>query len=171
VPFIARWPARIKGGRRTKALACLTDIYTTLEAITDQPRKALGGEDGFSLLPVLSGEGSSGRDTLISHSIGGSFAIRQGPWKLCLSAGSGGWSAPREGDAKKKGLPKMQLFQLDHDRGERKNLVSAHPEKVESLLRLLEKQVREGRCTPGEPVPNDREVKFLPPGVTLPGQP
>jgi arylsulfatase A len=171
VPFIARWPARIKGGRRTTALACLTDIYTTLEAITAQPRKALGGEDGFSLLPVLTGKTTSGRDTLISHSIGGSFAIRQGPWKLCLSAGSGGWSAPREGDARKKGLPKMQLFQLDRDRGERKNLVSAHPEKVESLLRLLEKQVREGRCTPGETVPNDREVKFLPPGVTLPGQP
>ena len=58
-------------------------------------------------LTAFKGEATSGRDTLISHSAGGSFAIRQGSWKLCLSGGSGGWSAPREGDAKKKGLPRM----------------------------------------------------------------
>jgi len=168
VPFIARWPGHIEAGRKTKALACLTDIYSTLEAITGQTRQSLGGEDGFSLLPVFNGDDTSGRDTLISHSIGGSFAIRQGPWKLCLSAGSGGWSAPREPEAKKLGLPPMQLFNLDSDPSETKNLVDAEPEQVKALLRLLDEQISKGRCTPGEAVPNDREVKFLPDGVTLP---
>ena len=168
VPFIARWPGRIKAGGSTKALTCLTDIYSTLEAITGQTRQPLGGEDGFSLLPVFDGEETSGRDTLISHSIGGFFAIRQGPWKLCLSAGSGGWSAPRENVAKKNGLPPMQLFNLDDDPGETNNVVNARAEKVEALLRLLDRQVRNGRCTPGETVPNDRDVKFLPAGVTGP---
>jgi arylsulfatase A len=167
VPFIARWPGHIKGGRSTKALACLTDVYSTLEAITGQKREPLGGEDGFSLLPVFQGKNSSGRESLISHSIGGSFAIRQGDWKLCLAAGSGGWSAPRERDAKKAGLPPMQLFNLANDPGETKNLAKAEAGKVRSLLMLLNEQVNNGRCTPGENVANDRDVKFLPAGVVL----
>ncbi|EMI20936.1 arylsulfatase A precursor [Rhodopirellula maiorica SM1] len=162
VPFIARWPERIKGGRTTDALTCLTDVYATLEAITGQEKKALGGEDGYSLLPVFEGAETSGRRTLISHSIGGFFAIREGSWKLSLSGGSGGWSAPNEAAAKKQGLPPMQLFDLDADPGERNNLVAEHPEKVQTLLRLLEQDVRNGRCTPGEPVANDRDVAFLP---------
>ena len=168
VPFIARWPGQIKGDGETNALACLTDVYATLEQITEQKKQALGGEDGYSLVPVFKGESTSGRDTLISHSIGGSFAIRQGSWKLCLSAGSGGWSAPRENVAKKQGLPPMQLYNLADDPGEKKNLVKDKPEKVNALLKLLDEQVRNGRCTPGTKVSNDRDVKFLPKGVTMP---
>ena len=168
VPFIARWPGKIEAGRKTESITCLTDVYATLEAVAGQKKQALGGEDGFSLLPVFQGEATSGRETLISHSIGGSFAIREGDWKLCLAAGSGGWSAPRESEAKKKGLPPMQLFNLADDPAEKKNLLAEEPEKVTALLRLLDEQVRNGRCTPGEKVKNDRDVKFLPAGVTMP---
>jgi hypothetical protein len=35
---------------------------------------------------------------------------------------------------------------------------------VKELLDLLEKEVSSGRCTPGESVPNDRKVSFLPNG-------
>lgn len=170
VPLIVRWPGNIERGGKTTALACLTDVYATLEQITSQDKQPLGGEDSFSLTPVFKGAATSGRDTLISHSIGGSFAIRQGPWKLCLSAGSGGWSAPRESDAIKRKLPPMQLFNLDDDPGERKNLLAEHADKVNALLLLLDRQVRNGRCTPGEKVDNDRDVNFLPAGVTLPEQ-
>ncbi len=166
VPFIARWPGHIDAGRTTKALACLTDIYSTLEAITGQPRQALGGEDGFSLLAVFQGKESSGRDTLISHSIGGSFAVRQGSWKLCLAAGSGGWSEPREPEAKKQGLPSMQLYNLANDPAEEHNLVNDETDKVKMLLHLLDEQISNGRCTPGDKVSNDREIEFLPAGVT-----
>ena len=168
VPFIARWPKRIQPKRTTTAIACLTDVYSTLEDITAQPRQSTGGEDGFSLLPVFDGKESSGRESLISHSIGGSFAIRNGDWKLCLCAGSGGWSAPREPDAMKKGLPPLQLFNLANDRGEKKNVAKDNPEKVASLLNQLTEQVKNGRCTPGEAVTNDRDVKFLPKGVEAP---
>lgn len=168
VPFIVRWPGIIKGGRSTKAVVCLTDVYTTLEAITGQKRQAVGGEDGFNLLPVFEGEDTSGRSTLISHSIGGFFAIRKGPWKLCLSAGSGGWSAPRENVAKKEGLPAIQLYNLTKDPAETNNVADSKPKIVKALMRLLELQVKHGRSTKGESLSNDREVTFLPEGVNFP---
>jgi arylsulfatase A len=168
VPLIARWPGQIQGGRRTNALACLTDVYATLEQITGQPTAAVGGEDGYSLVPVFRGESTTGRDTLINHSIDGSFAIRQGSWKLCLCGGSGGWSDPRENEARKQGLPPLQLYNLAQDPGERRNLVTDEPAKVNELLRLLDAQVRNGRCTPGDNLSNDRDVSFLPSGVSMP---
>ena len=61
----------------------------------------------------------------------------------------------------------MQLFHLDKDPAERENLVDVHPDQVTALLHLLDQQVSRGRCTPGEKISNDREVKFLPAGVTL----
>lgn len=168
VPLIVRWPSGIKAGQTTHALACLTDFYATMRDITGQPTEDRGGEDSFSLVPTFKGEDQTDRETLISHSIGGSFAIRQSNWKLCLSAGSGGWSAPREPDARKQNLPPMQLFDLKGDRGERKNLLDEHPERVATLLRQLKKEVSQGRSTPGNPVSNDREVTFLPKGVSPP---
>lgn len=163
VPFIVRWPEGIEPGQTTDAIACLTDFYATMRDITQQPLEDLGGEDSFSLVPVFKG-GSTERTTLISHSIGGSFSIREGDWKLCLSAGSGGWSDPREAEAKKQNLPSMQLFNLASDRGERTNLVEANPKKVDALLELLDSEVQRGRCTPGNAVPNDREIDYLPKG-------
>ncbi|MDB4671416.1 arylsulfatase [Pirellulaceae bacterium] len=168
VPFIARWPTKIKGNSTNRALACLTDIYPTLEAISGQTPNPKGGEDGFSLAPVFGGKSSSSRDSLISHSIGGSFAIRKGKWKLCLSAGSGGWSGPRENVAKKNGLPPLQLFDLENDPGERKNLLNENLGLVNELLELLATHVENGRSTPGKKLPNDRKVSFLPAGVKIP---
>ena len=164
VPLIARWPKGIQAGQNTNALVCLTDLYSTLQEITGQKKRSDAGEDSFSLLPAFAGKTSTERTTLISHSIDGSFAIRQGNWKLCLSAGSAGWSAPREADAKKQGLPPMQLYNLKADKAEQNNLFDQKKGKVKELLDLLEKEVSSGRCTPGESVPNDRKVSFLPNG-------
>ena len=113
-------------------------------------------------MSVFEGATESERKSLVSHSISGHFSIREGDWKLCLCGGSGGWSSPTEEEAAKQGLPSMQLFNLKTDREEKTNLVVEYPEKVESLLGLLGQQVADGRCTPGKPVPNDREVEFLP---------
>ncbi|MDF1739083.1 MAG: arylsulfatase [Verrucomicrobiales bacterium] len=168
VPLIVRWPDSIEGGQKTNALASLNDFYATMRDITGQPVLERGGEDSHSLLPAFNGESKTERDTLIGHSITGTFSIRKGDWKLCLSAGSGGWSAPREAVARKQNLPPMQLYNLKNDRSEQSNLLHEHPAKVNELLRLLNEEVTRGRSTPGEAVSNDRNVTFLPAGVLLP---
>ena len=67
------------------------------------------------------------------HLIDGSFAIRKDNWKLCLSAGSGGWSHPKESEAKQKGLSPMQLFDLSQDKAE-KTIIHQETKKVKELL-------------------------------------
>jgi arylsulfatase A len=167
VPFIARWPKGIKAGQKTSALACLTDLYDTMREITGQKKIDQGGEDSFSLVPAFKGKSKTTRSSLISHSISGHFSIRQGDWKLCLSAGSGGWSAPKENEAKKQGLPPIQLFNLKQEKSEKTNLQAKNKAKVKELIELLDKEVRNGRSSSGKKVPNDREVSYLPKGFTI----
>ena len=161
VPLLASWPAVIRANQKTNELACLTDLYSTLAEITEQTDQA-GGEDSHSWLPLFTDSGTYSRTDLISHSIGGSFAIRQGDWKLCLSAGSGGWSAPREAEAIKQEMPAVQLFNLSNDPSESSNLQAKEPERVKRLVELLESHVRRGRSTTGPDKENDREIDFLP---------
>jgi hypothetical protein len=102
-----------------------------------------------SLLPVLLGKTRRPlREATSHHSVNGSFAIRQGPWKLALCADSGGWSAPRPGRPEAKGLPPVQLYHLRDDPSERLNLQNEYPEVVTGLRRLFERYVAEGRSTP-----------------------
>ena len=89
------------------------------------------------------------------HSVNGSFAIRQGSWKLLLCPDSGGWSDPKPGSEDAKGLPAVQLYDLSKDPAERDNVQAEHPEIVARLTKLLEKFVADGRSTPGAAQRND----------------
>ncbi len=65
-----------------------------------------------------------------------------------MCAGSGGWSYPRPGE-ECDGLPPIQLYDLEADIGERRNVHDQHPEVVEELKALLTQYVADGRSTPG----------------------
>jgi arylsulfatase A-like enzyme len=154
VPFFVRWPAKAKPAVSNQ-IVCLTDVFATCAEITGTRLADTAAEDSFSFLPVLTGSGKSSRDAIVHHTISGAFAIRQGPWKLALCPGSGGWSAPRDPEARKQGLPETQLYRIaDGDLAEQKNVAAENPEVVARLTRLLEKFVADGRTTPGAPQAN-----------------
>ena len=116
---------------------------------------ASAAEDSVSLLPILLGKTTEAiREALVHHSISGKFSIRQGRWKLELCPGSGGWSAPRDPQAVKQGLPSLQLYDMEADPSEQKNVQADHPDVVKHLTQLLERYVAQGRSTPGEPQQN-----------------
>ncbi len=94
------------------------------------------------------------------HSINGSFAIRQGIWKLALCPDSGGWSAPLPGSPASTSLPLVQLYDLAHDIGEMHNVQAEHPEVVAHLRSLLDKYAADGRSSPGAPQPNTGPVRL-----------
>jgi arylsulfatase A-like enzyme len=159
VPFLIRWPGVVEPGRRSDQLICLTDLMATCAGILRERLPGDAGEDSVSLLPALQGHDRGPlREAVVHHSINGSFAIRQGDWKLALCPDSGGWSAPRPATKAAAGLPAIQLYNLASDPGERRNVQDQHPDVVARLTRLLERYVADGRSTPGRPRKNDGSV-------------
>ncbi|EAZ81452.1 sulfatase family protein [Algoriphagus machipongonensis] len=157
VPFIAKWPAKIKAGTSRDQTICLTDVMATGAEITNYKLKDNEGEDSYSLVELFDADKQVNqfREATVAHSINGSFAIRQGDWKLIMAKGSGGWSFPKPGDPAEADLPEVQLYNLASDPGETTNLQAENPEKVASLKSLLSKYIKEGRSTPGAPQQND----------------
>jgi len=166
IPLIVRWPGHVPAGSRTDRTVCLTDFFATFAEIAEQPYPPDAGEDSVSLLPLFSDPSAPApRDATLHHSINGSFAVRQGNWKLALCPGSGGWSSP----APKKnradlpdGTPLVQLYNLKEDPGERLNLAEKHPEKVNELTSLAKRYLKRGRSTPGPRQPNEGETFLYP---------
>ena len=162
VPFLVRWPARVKAGTLSQQLLCLTDFMATAAEIIGAKPPDNAAEDSVSFLPALLGTAKASlREAVVHHSINGSFAIRQGNWKLELCRDSGGWSDPRPGTPKATALPPVQLFDLDKDIGEQINVQDKHPEVVARLTKLLEKYVADGRSTPGTPQQNAVPVQLV----------
>lgn len=158
VPFIVRWPKEIQSGTTSDQLICLTDFMATCADLLGVPLPLNSAEDSVSFLPALEGEPIvSTRQGVIHHSYTGHFAYRQGKWKLLLARGSGGWSSPVEGKAKKAGAPVAQLYGMESDPSETTNLYESHPEVAARLLAQLEADVFAGRSTAGESSNNDIE--------------
>lgn len=158
VPFFVRWPGKVKPGSRSGSLVCLTDVFATCAEVVGARVPDGAGEDSVSLLPALGLSQGPVRQSVVMHSVNGSFAIRDGRWKLCLCPGSGGWSVPRPGRDDASKLPPVQLFDLSADVGERANRQGEHADVVERLTKQLEKYVADGRSTPGTPQQNTTPV-------------
>ena len=146
IPFIVRWPGRIRAGGTSQELICLTDVLATVAAIVRAPLPRDAAEDSVSLLPVLLGRTLRApiREAIVHHSGDGTFGIRQGTWKLALGLGSHGFSEPRT-VAAAAGGPEGQLYDLATDPGEQDNVWLQHPEVVTRLTALLSKYQTEGR--------------------------
>lgn len=146
IPFLARWPGKIKPNSVSHELHCLTDLLATVAEITGGTLPFNAGEDSFSLLPALMGKRGT-RQAIVHHSVDGMFAIRQREWKLCLGRGSGGFSEPRK-IVPKPGEPAGELYDLLHDPGETKNLYAQESKRVLELTELLDRYKRDGRSRP-----------------------
>lgn len=123
VPFIARWPERIKPGV-SDALVCQVDFAAAFAALVGHPLPAGAAPDSVNVLPALLGELKEGRDHLVEHA--GGLGLRKGPWKYIPPRGRG----PGE------------LYNLADDLGETKNLAAGNPDLVRDLSALLEKVIK-----------------------------
>jgi arylsulfatase A len=140
-PLVAAWPSSIEPGSRCSALVGLQDLPATLAAIAGADLPEGAAEDSRSFLPLLLGQRPNEpvRDSLVHHSGAGVFSIRSGPWKLIHeSLGSGGWPPPT-GSAPVAGSP-GQLYHLERDPAERKNLFHHEKGIVHELTELLFRQ-------------------------------
>lgn len=77
------------------------------------------------------------------HSNNGSFSLREGRWKILFTAGSGGWSFPTfpKDKAYIAALPSMQLYDLENDPGETRNVIGEHPDVVRRLTARMKEHI------------------------------
>ena len=152
MPFIARWPGKIRAGSVSGQTICFTDMLATFAAVVDAQLPRDAGPDSFNILPVLLGEQPEAkpiRGPLVIPARGGVMSIRSGHWKLITGLGSGGFSKPdgSGGFSKpnyikpKPGGPRGQLYHLGNDLAETHNLYLEKPDIVKSLQAKLE-QIR-----------------------------
>lgn len=148
IPFIARWPGRIKPGVSSQ-IGCLTDFTATAAEITNFSLPRDAAEDSFSLVPAMTGAKpkSAVREAVVHHSSEGMFSIRKGDWKLCLGLGSGGFTKPQF-IAPKPGEPEGQLYQISKDGSEEQDVYRQNPQVVQSLTALLDQYKQQGRSRP-----------------------
>ncbi len=138
VPFIAKWPNRIKPGAKSDEIFSLTDMMATFAALNDVKLPDNIAEDSYNVLPVLlGGEMSENRmRPRVFHSANNVLAIQQGDWKLIQ--GTKGSGAGKDNVKPDSLLLIGQLYNLAKDPYEQHDLWDDYPEKVKELNKRLQ---------------------------------
>ena len=128
VPFIARWPGRIKPGV-SDALVCQVDFTASFAALTGQKFSTTSAPDSVNVLPALLGDSKMGRTQLVEHDGFERLGFRDGQKKYL------------EPLQRPNRSLKEEFFQLNADPSETNDLSSSQPEEMKRLGTLL-KQAR-----------------------------
>jgi arylsulfatase A-like enzyme len=127
VPFMMRWPGRIKAGTVYRQVVSLLDVLPTSVA-------AAGGKlptdriyDGVDIMPFITGQKQGAPHDMLVWRRRPLVSIRKGDWKL--------WESVND-ETGTYGEYKL-LFNLKTDLNESTNLAASHPEKVKELEGLI----------------------------------
>ncbi len=138
VPFVIRWPERIKAGSRSDYAGLSFDLFPTfLELAGVQPGTGL---DAVSLVPLLSGGTlDRPRDLYFVRREGGNAyggksyeALIRGDWKLMHS----------------DPYSPLELYNLKDDPQEKQNLAAANKKIFNELATALRAHIQRGGATP-----------------------
>jgi len=140
VPFIVRWPARVAPGV-SDALVSQVDVPASLAALTGVALATAAAPDSIDVLAALIGDSPEGRDHVVEQA--GALALVQGRWKLIEA--NDGPAVNRQVNIELGNAPGVQLYDLETDRGERRNVAADHPEIVEALSARLRRIREQGR--------------------------
>ncbi|MDB4459243.1 sulfatase-like hydrolase/transferase [bacterium] len=129
VPCAVVWPGKVKAGSQTDVLLSSVDWYPTLMHMMEIKLPKGAKFDGVSQVPALLGTAAP-RSSLVCfvpnyypkpETIPSTY-LRRGPWKLIRFHGDG-----------KMGEDRMELYRLDQDIGETKNLASSQVGRVKKM--------------------------------------
>jgi len=150
VPLLVSWPARIKGGTTCPHVVSLVDLMATVLDAAGVPCPAGAATDSISMLPLLTGASDMPtREFSVQHSRVGVFVGRAGKWVLIEAPIGATYPEPdwwKELRCYDDDDQPAQLFELDRDISQRRNLYAQRPAEVEYLTGLLQ-QVRQARAT------------------------
>ena len=174
VPFIARWPGRIRPGMVQREPVMAIDVLPTLAGIAgaELPTEKIDGKDIWPLLTTR--EGAKTPHEALYFYLGRELqAVRSGKWKLHLEhdyktlAGQPGGEGGKRVRMAHANTPQA-LFDLETDPGETTDLARANPEVVERLKKLADearKDLGDSRMNAtGSGVRHWGDIPTLPPG-------
>ncbi len=162
VPFLVRWPGRVKPGEST-ALISQIDLLASLAALAGTTPEVTA-TDSQNILPALLGESPTGREILVEHS--GNLALRKGSWKFVERRAQPKAAAAKNPPAKSDSptAPQGELYDLAADPGETHNLAGEKPDKLAELSAELDKIKAAGRMPEAlTPKTNGTGNKEVPP--------
>ena len=142
VPYIVRWPGKIKAGTVSEQVVSVADLLATTAAIVGEtiPAAKEGAQDSYNVLPAYLDEELKEpiRRDVIVHSAAGVFAIRKGDWKWIEGVPD---KEANAGVITNAGVEqnKPQLYNLKEDPAETKDVSEANPNIVSELKDLLER--------------------------------
>jgi len=116
IPYIVRWPGKIKPGRVSELLCYQPDVLPTLAELTGA--KPPADIDGISFLPELLGDSTNQKKhKFLYWEFGSQVAVREGDWKAIRPKKSRKW----------------ELYDLSKDISEKNNVAEQHPEVLARL--------------------------------------
>lgn len=144
VPCVMRWPGHIPEGIVCDKMAATIDILPTFAKIAGAEMPALK-IDGVDIMPLMRGDADANpRDEYWFYYGQQLQAVRKGKWKLHLPheyrsyhgvrPGRDGWPGPYE-----KGRTGFELYDMEDDPKELRNLADQHPVVVEQLMQIAER--------------------------------
>ncbi len=143
VPFIVRWPARVKPGV-SDALVSQVDLLASFAALAGQKLAPTDGPDSLNVLPALLGESPTGRDHVVEHA--NKLALRVGDWKYIEPAP--GPAVQVNTNTQTANSLQPQLYNLATDIGETRNLATAEPQRTQELAARLAAVVKGSTARP-----------------------
>ncbi len=136
VPFIVRWPARIKPGV-SDALVSQIDFVASFAAMhgIDIPKD--DAIDSQNVLKALLGDDKVGNTYIIEEA--GGLAVRKGDWKFVAGGGKRN-NKGKQGKQNKQAKPAPgKLYNLKSDIGEKVDVASKHPDVAKALSEFIKR--------------------------------
>lgn len=140
VPFIVRWPARVKPGV-SDALVSQVDFLASFATLTGQALTPDDGPDSLDTLSAFLGESKTARRELVEQA--GGEALRIDTWKYVPASQRPKVNANVNIELGNDTVP--QLYDLATDPGERTNLAAKLPAKVSEMEARLADIRKRGR--------------------------
>lgn len=141
VPFIISWPGNIKPGK-SEAPVSQVDFLHSLASLNNLELLDQDGPDSFNMLETLLGKDKTGREWIVSH--GASFSIVKDNWKYIEPNNRPRYNRFTNTEMGTDTIP--QLYNLNDDIGETRNLAADFPDKVNELRDLLQ-QIKDNTKT------------------------
>jgi arylsulfatase A-like enzyme len=142
VPMMMRWPGKVPAGIVCKEMAATIDVLPTLAKLigAELGQKKIDGKDIWPLITNQPGA-KSPHEAYFIYWGRNLQAVRSGKWKLHFAhdyttpSPAGGGSLPGKYEKKQIGT---ELFDVEADPGETKNIAADHPEVVKQLQAYAE---------------------------------